>query len=32
VADSTEEVITEGLMYLRGQAERYALIEKRVKA
>ena len=32
VADSTEEVITEGLMYLRGKAEQYALIERRVKA
>lgn len=29
VADSTEEVITEGLMFLRGKAEQYALIEKR---
>ncbi|MCB1347781.1 MAG: sugar phosphate isomerase/epimerase [Maritimibacter sp.] len=29
VADSTEEVITEGLMFLRGKAEQYGLIEKR---
>ncbi|MCB1357552.1 MAG: sugar phosphate isomerase/epimerase [Maritimibacter sp.] len=32
VADSTEEVIGEGLMFLRGKAEQYALIEKRGKA
>jgi D-psicose/D-tagatose/L-ribulose 3-epimerase len=32
VADSTEEVITEGLMFLRGKAEQYGLIDKRAPA